>query len=257
MVAKLRKFVFAGRVHPERIALEISSPIELIIGRKDENVEYKLVIFVQDSQINVSVETSDLNVDMDSLKNLVKAQVSSLIDIYGYLNGRWHEVEMTTALNIETNEMTVFTIEIPVIAGSKSERPCTYVELFGLGAQFNQLRRALASLRLAMALPDETGFFAYHAVEAIMNHFYSSAGMGSKKDAWKYMRDELNIDKDFIIEGIKSFANPQRHGDDIFISDQERAKFLMRTWKIVDRFCLYLKNKSQSLDKKQYPELVL
>lgn len=248
------KYVMTGRIYPERIKLTISEPIALKIEHNG-NI-YSLRIRIESAQVIAQVDSENSTLsELDTLKNVVSHVVSSLIDTYSYLEGRWQQVEMTTVVNCENSEERVFGIEIPILAESKEERPLKdFGKLMNLSIQNMNLRRALASIRTAMASPDDSGFFCYHAVEAISNHFKIDNTKDSQS-SWKSMRTALNIDKDYIVKGIKPFADPVRHGGVSEINDAERAELFIKVWKIFDRMFVLLDLGTDKLDESKFPML--
>jgi hypothetical protein len=255
-------YIFNGRVHPERAHVTLSQPLSCDVRFKGRQDVYNLIITVDVGQVNIIVDTKKHD-DLYTLKNLVRDCVANVIDAYGYLKGRTHHVEITSVVDTETLESIVFSIEIPVIADSSAERHIKDFDIvLGLAMDSPQLRRALASLRHAMASVGETAFFCYHAVESIKCHFYlpeeDPNDEKCSKKAWERLRNALRIEKEFIVEGIKKlFADEQRHGLDPHITDFERAQLFSRTWQIVDRFCVFLQMGVDTLPKESFKLLAL
>ncbi|MBD1881456.1 hypothetical protein NC997_14080 [Trichocoleus sp. DQ-A2] len=105
------------------------------------------------------------------------------------------------------------------------------------------LRRALANLREAIREPNDTGFFCFRAIESIRQHFYEPQDRDTDKPSWERLRNSLRIDRSWIDALTKSYeAGNQRHGKSPYMSGENRVSAMLHTWKVVDRFCLYLDN---------------
>lgn len=249
------KYLMTGRIYPERTQLSVSEPIEFSFRAGNEGTRYQMRIFVAVSQVIVNISSDDVR-DLDTIKNMVSSVVSSFIDAYSYLEGRWQTVEITSAVNLETGEEVVFGVEIPVLAQGKAGRPVKeFHRVLTLSMESAFLRRSLASLRTAMASPDDCAFFCYHAVETLSNHFRQPTDSPKSSAHWERMRNALRIEKDFIIAGIKKPSDPLRHGTGVEISNAERAKLLLDTWKVVDRFVALMASGGDTLDINEFPLL--
>ena len=48
---------------------------------------------------------------------------------------------------------------------------------------------------------------------------------------------------------LRRFATPRRHGEIMVAKGNERVEMMKMAWRVVDRYCIYLKNK-EPLDEK-------
>ena len=113
----------------------------------------------------------------------------------------------------------------------------------------NELRIALNDLRLAIQHPKDTGVFCFRAIESLRYYFSMNKDKG-----WKDLKDNLNVSRSFM-KPIEDKSWSSRHGRPIPISHKERINILLRTWKIVDRFIIYVKSGGKRLDPNRYEEL--
>ncbi len=243
--------IFSGRVIPERADVSISVP-ELPLITPGGEFSGKMLLSIICSQILVKLDISDTNINVPTIKNSIEPIVRGLVDAYGYLTGRGYDIEITSVIN-QTGQYHVFGVEEEALAKIKGERPLTYQELFYIMAKCHQLQRALGDLREAIRVPIDTGFFCYRACECVRLYFEEDTD-NSERKSWERLRNNLLIDRGWFTK-IEKFAKPQRHGALLDMSGNDRALIMQRAWKVISRFCIYLKDNSKPLSEKEFEVL--
>lgn len=241
----MNTYTFWGKIHPERTNItlgQLESTLFIDVN-KNYRICGQLITSIMCSQIS-AVFKSDAKVeDIFTLKNAVMDAVRLEVDIVGYIAGCGFELEITGVLLPEGNTI-IFGVEIPLLYCDYESRRNKFneIEIIGLfkDESADYLRRCLADLRQAIRTPRDTGFFCYRAIETIKTFFCRTYNCNDKL-GWEQLRTMLKINRD-IIERVKQFADPVRHGDNIIINDEERGQIFQITWDIVERYIDYYKN---------------
>ena len=244
--SSMNSYIFSGKVLPERANVNIT-PIELKIDAIDAGISGTAVVSIDVSQVSVVLNTNS-NSDLMTLKNYVDYSVRTLIDAFGYLSGRGYDIEITSVVNHE-GKHAVFGVGIPELEKSQKERPLSFQQLLEAMAKSQYLHRALSDLREAIRSPVDTGFFCYRAVESIRQNFKNDNDNDAK--SWENLRKSLLIDRSWI-DKIKEFADKARHGETPYISGKNRILIMQHTWKVIDRFCLYVYGDFNDLSEKEF-----
>lgn len=125
------------------------------------------------------------------------------------------------------------------LADSVAERPVAVTALVPLAVNHRNLARAFADLRSAIAVPTDTAFFAFRAVEDIQQFFTSDED--NRSTAWALMRASLQIDRTWL-KPLEEESKLARHGRPRSLTGNERVALLQRSWRVVDRFAVFLQN---------------
>ncbi len=249
--------VFSGKVLPERAYVTISGtpPLEFdCVDCTDKQFKLRITTYIQCAQVAAKVEIIEGTIDLLTLKNIIASHVKALVDAYGYTLGRGYDVEITSALEPD-GQYTVFGVGVDQIEEAHSERPLQFSELWLVVIKSPHLRAALGDLREAIRSPSDTGFFSYRAVECLRQYFMEH-GCGSDKASWKQLRNHLRVDAAYINE-IKKHADAARHGKLVNVSGDDRIYVMKLSWKVVDRFSVYVHTDYGPLPEKDYPMLQL
>jgi len=230
------QFIFTGVVHPERANVNVS-PIPLEVKNPDGTLICRNTVVIGCSQITAVVETPDAIQDIATLKNHVADSIRTIVDIVGYMFGCGYEVEIRQVIEPVTGISSVFGVNVPVLDQYGEKHGVRLQAFFALLAdeRGRYLQRALGDLRDAIGSARDTAFFCYRAIESLRQFYVVVRGAKDKAESWELLRTELNVSKSDIDE-IKRLADPVRHGENIFISDSERANALVKSWDIVKRF---------------------
>lgn len=242
----MNSYIFSGKVLPERANVNVT-PIEIKMDAIDAGISGIAIISIAVSQISVVFNTKN-DSDLGTLKNYAEYLVRNLVDAFGYLSGRGYDIEITSVVNHE-GKYTVFGVGIPELEESQNERPLSFQQLLTVMEKSQHLHLALGDLREAIRSPLDTGFFCYRAVESIRQYFKKEGDNESK--SWENLRKSLLIDRSWI-DKIKPFADPARHGDTRYISGKDRILIMQHTWKLIDRFCIFVYRDFKPLSEDEF-----
>ena len=234
------RYIFTGRVLPERAVVEITAP-KMRIEIPDAKLGFNITISVHASQIAVIVESeSDLS-DIATVRNSVDSSVRLLIDAFGYLECRGYDVEISSVIEPD-GKHTVFGVEVDVLKSSRvGKNPVGLPELWTLllaGEDSGPLQNALGNLREAIKSPDGTGMYCLRAVESMRQHFVKDGDGDETKASWDRMSAALKLDESFV-STLKPFATAQRHGESPHMSGVQRIEAMKCSWQVVDRYVEY------------------
>jgi hypothetical protein len=239
-------------VLPERawVTINDGKQIKLHSQRSDWGLDFDLTVSIGAAQVSAVVSSPTEIGDVATLKNVISDSVSTVVDAFGYLEGRGYQTEITSVV-MPNGDQSVFSVEIGEIQRAKNERPLGFSDLFSR-IVLNQsdelperafhrqsLRYALADLRRAILSPTDTLFHCRRAVEGIMQGFKEPQGEGDEKRAWEQMRAALQVEEPPLI-GLAKGANPHRHGFHPTITGGQRLSAMGLTWRVVDRFVLFI-----------------
>jgi len=244
----MKSYIFSGKVLPERANVNVT-PLEVKMDAIDAGISGTAIVSIVASQVSVVFNTNS-DSDLLTLKNYVEYLVRNLVDAFGYLSGRGYDIEITSAINHE-GKYTVFGVGISELENSQNERPLSFQQLLIAMAKSQHLHRALGDLREAIRSPIDTGFFCYRAVESIRQNFKKEEDGDDIILSWERLRKSLLIDRSWI-DKIKKFADPARHGDITYISGKDRILIMQHTWKLIDRFCLYVYRDFKQLSEDEF-----
>jgi len=244
-------YTFIGRVLPERtwVTINDGKPINLRVQRSDWGIDCDMNISIGVAQVSVVITSATKIDDLFTLKNIVSDEVSTVLDAFGYLEGRGYQTEITSVV-MPNGEQNVFSVEIQELQQARNERPLGFSDLFSqiLLNQPNEapehafhrqsLRYALADLRQAILSPTDTLFHCYRAVEDIMQGFKEPQG-DAEKVAWEPMRTALQVDEK-TLKRLADSAKAHRHGFHPTITGSQRVSAMQFAWRIVDRFVLFI-----------------
>lgn len=246
------QYTFYGIVLPERAAVTINGFPILAFKAPDAGFGGEIKFSIDVSKISITVRITEGNPDIFTLRNYVESIIRSNVDFLGYIKGCGYDLELSSATD-ELGNHTVFGVDIARIAKQESIRPIAVQDFLTLLPQSNELRRALADLRQSIRSSSDTGFYCFRALECLRHYFVLDSD--SKEAAsWKRMEKALNYKRSFI-RPLDTFGGDQRHGKDIYMSAENREDCMEKAWKIVDRFCIYIKNGEKNLEEKDHMEL--
>lgn len=245
----MTEYTFFGRVFPERACVGIDKIVDLPLGTsRDGKATIDVKLSIAYSQIGLKVTNIKGVADLSSLKNSVANIARMAVDIIGYQNGCGYDIEITGAVDNDGN-MSIFGVQEPA-PQAMDGRMLPYGKILLLSAQNLALRRSLADLRLAIRTPEDTVFYSWRSIEAIMQHFKTS---NNEALAWERMKDALNIEKTWV-DQTRQLAHGPRHGVVADISGEQRVDSLKCSWRVIDRFVAYLE-KGEPVSKEEYPVL--
>lgn len=235
------KYVFYGKVHPERADVNVFKPIKYTIKIPYFNISGTMEVNILCSQITAILSMSKPIDDIGTIKCTIEGLIKQQIDALGFCLGCGYDAEIIGVVNpLNAGETIVFGVNIPVLEAQKERRMQKLeglVSLLSTGKGL-YLQLCLSDLREAIRSTRDTGFFCYRAVESLRQHFVIEKGIKKDGVSWEKLRCELGVERE-IIDFIKEFADPVRHGYIIEIPPSERADILSKTWDVVDKFIEY------------------
>jgi hypothetical protein len=245
--------VFFGRVHPERANVHIS-PLHLKFGLPGK-VDSEITIEIAASQIVARYSGSLNSIDLLSLRNQIQVITAGIIDAFAWANGCGYTVEITGAQL--PDGMTIFGVQIPILMNSDELIQQRVNDALGLilndaSGTYRSLRRALADFRAAMLAPDDTPFYCYRAVEALMFFFDRNSRRATPK-----MCRRLNIEEKWLQKRLEEPSNEIRHGKIVAVSEIERKIAFESAKVVIERFIVMAKRGIESLPIDEFPMISL
>jgi hypothetical protein len=149
-------YVFTGKVYPERAPIqrvELKQDIHL----KEAELEGKLHVWIQVSQVTVTF-SSEIDVkDLATLKNMAEDIARLAVDIEGYRRGGGFDLEMIQVIPA-SGDPGIFGCGVGALEQrpSKPDYPDFAAALNAPGG--DALRIALADFREGIRVPKDTGF---------------------------------------------------------------------------------------------------
>ena len=258
-------YTFSGTVHPERAYVTLGPIPRCRIETRlvDTVLAIDAHILISNAQILVVAICQEKIEDLETLRNTVESAVRGTVDAFGYTEGRGYDVEISSVISSTGEQRAVFGVEVAAIQATKGERPVSFGELYVLmtnptqsqdeAASFRlmQLRIALGDLREAIRSVDHTALFCYRAIECLRQCYLDPNKQddeAERRDSWQRMGNELSIDRSWIAQ-IQEASTLDRHGSHKAMSGEQRANLMLHTWKVVDRFILWVKNEFQPLSE--------
>ncbi|MCV0411255.1 hypothetical protein [Nitrosopumilus sp.] len=251
------KYVFHGRVLPERADVEITGGP--IIGiQTSTGYDLRISFEIRKSLISIHVTSFGEITDFAEVRNFLLDFVRLHTDSYGYIKGYAYDAEITSVSGENNQPYIIFGVGIKELTDEESKRAFQKIDkiiLLAIQDKYRFIYGTLANLRLSIKYPSDTGTFCYRAVESIRQYFgVKGDSRDARKKAWEKLNAELNVDKSWTAR-IADFALDPRHGKQKSITHDERVEIMQKTWVIVDRFLIYAQNNEQTLDTASFPLL--
>jgi hypothetical protein len=246
-------YQFLCRIRPETasIRVEVSHPpLTLSVGGTEADV-CTLRLLLAGADVVLHVTTSTPIKDIGTLKNQIQTVTNSIFDGLCYYTGKVISVEITSVI-LEQPWLVTFESKSDAISREASQLALPQDQFFALAISSVHLRSALADLRDAVHSPNDTGFFAYRSVEAIMQSFKQPEE--DSRTAWQRMREHLRISESYL-RSMTFFSTANRHGALTAISGSERESLVIKARSVIHRFASYLENASKPLDDTSFPKL--
>ncbi len=178
------------------------------------------------------------------------SRLAVALNSYGYLSGRGYDVEITSVVD-PNGQQTVFGVGIRELEKTKDDRPLSFEELLSVMSKSPHLHRALGDLREAIRSPFDTGLFCYRAIECVRQHFKEDKDGDNNSPSWECLRQNLRIERSWI-QPLENLSKEQRHGSSPYMSESERVRLMQHAWKVVDRFCVYIRRNFQPLPDSEF-----
>lgn len=246
-------YQFLCRIRPETASIRLQvaqPPLTLTVSGTEADL-CTLRFLLSGANVVLHVTTSTQIKDIATLQNQIQTVTDSIFDGVCYYTGQVVSVAITSVI-LDPPWLISFENKSDAIAEQALEAALPQDCFFELAVSSTHLRSALADLREAVRSPNDTGFFAYRSVEAIMQAFKDDADDSRK--AWRNLRENLRISEDYL-KGMTVFATSNRHGALTPMSSSERESLIIKARSVIHRFATYLRNASKPLDQPRFPEL--
>jgi len=234
------KYIFYGRVLPERVNFTLYPPITLT------SEKYQLIVGSLYSKLTIECDNQDLELNLATLKNTVESAVRILVDGIGYTTACGFDVEIESAYDLSKKEITMFSVQEeffdseedlkcirdgrpPSVLGVDKEKIC---DLMGIDIS---LRLAMADFRESIRNPDVTAFHCMRAIESLKHSDFLSSKDSSQKLG--QLKISLKITKK-TMDKISIPGKDQRHGKAVKQSWQNRKEQMYITWEIIRRYLM-------------------
>lgn len=249
-------YIFAGRTTPDGVAVKFDvsdPPLKLTVSGVDGQTCQVSLLLSGGIYIALAVEAQAAINDITTFRNQMTTICDSIYHAASFLNGRHLSVELTSLTEVETHRFWTFSDEVPDLQSTRHERPVAIEELTKLAITNAYLRISLSDLSHAIASPNDTGFYCYRAVEALMEEFKLPDESDSGR-AWKRLRDALQVTQSWI-GPLTNASRANRHGELQGLSGQERVFLMQRSWTLVYRFACLRSRGIGTLPTSEFPLL--
>ncbi|WP_280248949.1 hypothetical protein [Nocardia abscessus] len=232
---------FMGLVHPQGGAWYFDGL------RSDELHDRRIDVVLRDSAFNVRVFlhqspfTGDQAADALVLFPLwgeTESVLRGLLDSLGFHVGAALEPQFLTG-TIDTRAAIGFMPRFPGVARGpephvSGEVMDHYAQLAAVNAN---IRHALADMRSALSLSDDTVFYCYRALESLREEFVDETDSRNNREkrSWERLRAALDVDQEKAKE-LAALAKPRRHGGNPHVTHDDRVAWLKWTRDVVAKY---------------------
>ncbi len=227
---------FHGVVHPQNDSWQIEKPIVLLIS------DSTWTLIVKDSMFRVLVQ-GPLRTDAATFRNEVMSVLRGVLDSLGFHVG----VALTPELHgffAFIADHSAAMVGVPEVGWSEltGRDPSVRLQVSGdelepfvsAAAEAPLIRLALADLAMAIERPDDTGFYAYRAVESARQYFRSPTDSDDRDIPWSRLHAALAFTKDELLP-LAQAAKSRRHGEVQPITETQRLEALRLARDVIGR----------------------
>lgn len=240
-------YYFSGMVLPERADVNFSGLKWLEISQPDSDLSFRLNLQIYKSQISATAKSNKKIDDIITLKNCVHSTVSFFVDSLGFDLGCGYNIEITKCTFNGGDDVVIFGVNIDALKKEENKWVSALAVLRASQeaneVQQIQLQRALSDFKNGILISNDTGFYAYRAIEAIKTAF---------DDSWDKMNQSLKIARNYTEDLRVKHGNPQRHGNTTFMTSEDRIDMLLRAKNIISRYVTYLNNGNNDLNSDEF-----
>jgi hypothetical protein len=217
------RYVFVGRVHPERYGPHIEPDLpEFSAG----GLRFRLSL--HHAQLVVEVLGSHSGTLLD-LKNMVVDLAQLMLNAVGFVAAAAFNVEVVSCLD-PRGEVHVFNTAFDGLRADgdiSEDESGVFQLLWKAGAKSIAVRLAMADLNRAIQSPGDTLFYCYRAMESIRQR-YQPAGGDDDAASWKAMRAATGTGE-VDARWLGKVANVRRHGAFADVTEDDRRRALVLT----------------------------
>lgn len=250
-----KSMIFVARILPERIPVKIGEPISGSSTVEGLDFAYDFSLTIADSQVIADVSITRGEMDIFTLRNLIKDNIRVVTDLVGYTCGISFDVDVISVVDKNDDSKLFFGIGIPVLMERRQDHQKRALEadVLQIVASDVYAQIVLADFREAMKNPAGTGFFCFRAVEAMMQSMKIEEREKEER-VWERLRENLRLDLS-ALKYLKGHADFPRHGKPTQITDAERAHVFEITDEIVRRYLENLRRGRVPLAEDEFPLL--
>ena len=198
------------------------------------------------------IDTEQSIEDLSAIRHVVEGLAQAIYDSITYLGAVSVSVELASIFEFSTGRLYSFLAADPELVDPDVIR--NPHDIIQLASEVQTIRRVFRDLHSAMIVADDTAFYCFRAVEAIIQAM-KKPGEGDSQ-ARARLRSALNVDQQYI-DKLAGTATPARHAKVKMplMPRSARIDLMKRARSIVDRYIVYLLSGEQSLPHDQYPLL--
>lgn len=231
------RVIFIGQVRPQTGNWYFDGPI--VAAREDEKIQ----MMVQESVFTVRVDTHSPKADDDDawldrvwLRCLVV--VRAALDSLGFHRGATLEIERLTAM-VDDEAVVFFQSSQGRFQIGDGERvEADQIDPYFQEAMTNpSFRHALADVRQAQSLDDDSAFYCYRAIESLRQAFVlpEESEKKDKAKSWERLRAALEV-TERQIGAVAEAARARRHGGDDTTEYEQRLDHVHLTRELIVRY---------------------
>jgi hypothetical protein len=256
------KVRFTGRIFPHAIQLSVKDHPQINWKDVENDLDMTFTIGIDGNAVTVDCEVNKFDPALHITPLFMRAfdLARATVDLVGFCTGYGFTVVFETFTS-PTGVTTPFGAYDPSLSAL-----CTAFKMgvFSAALEENDFHkvltivstdwrifRALRDLIEAITLPHESAVNCARAIEGLRNIIASNP---SRRQAWREMRDTLNISEDYL-KLITDVSIAPRHGDHTHVPGAKTKEITRRSWIIMNRFLEYKKRNEGPLPSADFPVL--
>lgn len=224
-------------IFPDETARHLRSDRFIRVGLAGVLEPLQMTVQVRGNSVRVRVEV-DAILPAEVVVNLVRSEVSTVIDAAAYLEGCGWQLEVVAVKGVEPVRDIVWTGYVPELRDGTRTGMATEDQLYLAMEKSVRVSDALADLRRAMREPWDSAFYCQRSIEMVRRH-WEDTGSLSEKDAWAAMRADLKV-TEATIRCISPHGNRQRHGDRRSVPSESQGQMLVVASEVITRLVYFL-----------------
>ena len=231
------KYTFAGQTHPQRN--NVTLPNYLFMTTADLRIELRIT----DSVVQVDVDAGAAEHDVLTLRNNVREIAQSLLDACLFPIAGNAAIDIETVALPDGEVKRLFSVFPGLRDGpdgeqmSEDERQIAAL-LLRMVAPSQELRSALADVRMGLTEGRDTTVHAFRAVDAIRQRFVEAEDKG-RDQSWNRMWTAIGGSRE-LVDRFEHAAVDRRHGGMKEYTHDERELALKAAREIIVRFAKWL-----------------
>ncbi len=248
---------FIGRVLPSAFKVSVQAPE---VKWKWEETELELTIRVKigNSFVNIECELEEYRPEyVTELYRRAFDLARASVNLVAFANGIGLTVllEMLIAPDGSPTELAPIDPSLPPLCTAYSLDPARLADfnaVFNAVLKSPDLFMALEDLIHALSLPHVSPVNCARAMDRL-KHLIATPG-SAEKDAWKQLRDALQIDEQYL-RYVTDVSKGPRHGRPGHTPGRQTTEATHRSWAVMNRYLEYVKRGKQNLDAAAFPLL--